>query len=50
MRPLLLLSFFAATVLADGPKDNIPAAVRPIPPTDKAVALPEAEKLSLIHI
>ncbi|NBR43373.1 MAG: hypothetical protein EBU04_11140, partial [Verrucomicrobia bacterium] len=44
MRSLLLLSFFAVTVLADGPKDNIPAAVRPIPPTDKAVALPEAEK------
>ncbi len=47
MRSLLLLSFLAVTVLADGPKDNIPAAVRPIPPTDKAVALPEAEKAPL---
>ncbi len=47
MRSLLLLSLFAATALADGPKDNIPAAVRPIPPTDKAVALPEVDKVSL---
>ena len=47
MRSLLLLSFCAAAALADGPKDNVPAAVRPIPPTDKAVALPEAEKASL---
>lgn len=47
MRSLLLLSLFAATALADGPKDNIPAAVRPIPPTDKAVALPEADQVSL---
>ncbi|MEY3110260.1 MAG: hypothetical protein RL079_945, partial [Verrucomicrobiota bacterium] len=47
MRSLLLLSLFAAVALADGPKDNIPAAVRPIPPTDKAVALPEADKVSL---
>ncbi len=47
MRSLLLLALFAAAALADGPKDNIPAAVRPIPPTDKAVALPEADKVSL---
>ena len=47
MRSLLLFSLFTATALADGPKDNIPAAVRPIPPTDKAVALPEADKVSL---
>lgn len=47
MRSLLLLSLFAAVALADGPKDNIPTAVRPIPPTDKAVALPEADKVSL---
>lgn len=47
MRSLLLLTLFMATALADGPKDNIPAAVRPIPPTDKAVALPEADKVSL---
>ena len=47
MRSFLLLSLFAAAALADGPKDNIPTAVRPIPPTDKAVALPEADKVSL---
>ena len=47
MRSLLLLSLFAAVALADGPKDNVPAAVRPIPPTDKAVPLPEADKVSL---
>ena len=47
MRYLLLLSLLAVTALADGPKDNVPTAVRPIPPTDKAVALPEAEKVSL---
>ena len=47
MRSLLLLYLFAAMALADGPKDNVPAAVRPIPPTDKAVALPEADKVSL---
>ncbi len=47
MRSLLLLSLLAVTALADGPKDNIPTAVRPIPPTDKAVALPEAEKVAL---
>ena len=47
MRTLLLLSFVAVSALADGPKDNLPAAVRPIPPTDKAVALPEAEKVAL---
>ena len=47
MRSLLLLSLLAITALADGPKDNIPTAVRPIPPTDKAVALPEADKVSL---
>ena len=47
MRSLLLLSLFAAAAMADGPKDNVPAAVRPIPPTDKAVALPEADKASL---
>jgi len=47
MRSLLLFSLFAAVALADGPKDNIPTAVRPIPPTDKAVALPEADKVSL---
>jgi len=47
MRSLLLLSLLAVTALADGPKDNIPTAVRPIPPTDKAVALPEADKVAL---
>ena len=47
MRTLLLLSFVAVSALADGPKDNLPAAVRPIPPTDKAVALPETEKVAL---
>ena len=47
MRSLLLLSLFAAVALADGPKDNVPAAVRPIPPTDKAVPLSEADKVSL---
>ncbi len=47
MRSFLLLTLFAAAALADGPKDNIPTAVRPIPPTDKAVALPEADKVSL---
>ena len=37
----------AVAAFADGPKDNIPTAVRPIPPTDKALALPEADKASL---
>ena len=47
MRTLLLITLLSATALADGPKDNIPAAVRPIPPTDKSVALPEADRVSL---
>jgi dienelactone hydrolase len=47
MRSLLILPLLAAVLLADGPKDNIPTAVRPIPPTDKALALPEADKASL---
>ena len=49
MRSSFLLCLLAVAVLADGPKDNLPAAVRPIPPTDKAVALPEAEKASLTN-
>ena len=47
MRSSYLLCLLAVAALADGPKDNLPAAVRPIPPTDKAVALPEAEKAAL---
>ena len=34
-------------VRADGPKDNIPSAVRPIPPTDKAVVIPESDRAAL---
>lgn len=49
MRTTLLLTFLAAAALADGPKDNLPAAVRPIPPTDKAVAFPEADKPALLQ-
>ena len=47
MRHILPLVLMAVAAFADGPKDNIPTAVRPIPPTDKALALPEADKASL---
>jgi dienelactone hydrolase len=47
MRHLLPLVLMAVAAFADGPKDNIPTAVRPIPPTDKALALPDADKATL---
>ena len=49
MRIVAALAFiaFSASAVADGPKDNLPAAVRPIPPTDKAVPVPEADRASL---
>ena len=43
----LALIAFSASAVADGPKDNIPAAVRPIPPTDKAVVVPESDRAAL---
>ncbi|MGA0134773.1 MAG: hypothetical protein ACO3ND_10515, partial [Opitutales bacterium] len=46
MRHLIPLLAFAVC-LADGPKDNLPASVRPIPPTDKAVVVPEADRKAL---
>lgn len=42
---LLLLSGLLSTALADGPKDNIPSAVRPIPPLGIEVPQPEIEAL-----
>ena len=45
MRSLLLLSLFAAFALADGPKDNVATAVRPIPPP--GVPVPEADKKAI---
>ena len=46
MRPLaLLLSLLPALALADGPKDNIASAVRPIPPPGVQVPKAEADKL-----
>jgi len=49
MRIVAVLAFiaFSASAVADGPKDNLPAAVRPIPPTDKAVPVPEADRAAL---
>ncbi len=49
MRSFAVLAFalFSVVGLADGPKDNIPSAVRPIPPTDKAIAVPEADRTAL---
>jgi len=49
MRIVAALAFiaFSASVVADGPKDNLPAAVRPIPPTDKAVPVPDADRAAL---
>ncbi|MFM7208236.1 MAG: hypothetical protein ACKOY8_00245, partial [Verrucomicrobiota bacterium] len=43
----LALIAFSASAIADGPKDNLPAAVRPIPPTDKAVPVPDADRAAL---
>lgn len=49
MRIVAVLAFiaFSASAVADGPKDNLPAAVRPIPPTDKAVPVSEADRAAL---
>lgn len=41
----LLIAFSATALLADGPKDNIPSAVRPIPPIGKE--LPAADRESI---
>ena len=44
MRPFLLL-LLAVAVYADGPKDNLAEAVRPIPPP--GVPVPEADKKAI---
>jgi hypothetical protein len=42
---LCLLLLTATAALADGPKDNLPENVRPVPPP--GVAVPEADKTAL---
>jgi pimeloyl-ACP methyl ester carboxylesterase len=42
---VLLLGLLASWVCADGPQDNIPGKVRPVPPP--GVALPEADRAEL---
>ena len=44
MRRLLLLAL-ATVALADGPKDNVATAVRPIPPP--GVPVPEADRKAI---
>ncbi len=41
----LLIALCATAVLADGPKDNIPSAVRPIPPIGNALSTADRESI-----
>ncbi len=43
--PLLLLALIAAPLLADGPQDNLPEKVRPVPPPGIAIAGEDREAL-----
>ncbi len=43
--PFLVLPILASQARADGPADNIPAKVRPIPP--KGIVLKEADRSEL---
>src|SRR5215218_3109592 len=45
MRPLLVLAVFALALRADGPGDNIPDKVRPVPP--RGVAIPDKDRAFL---
>ncbi|MGL4553588.1 MAG: prolyl oligopeptidase family serine peptidase, partial [Gemmataceae bacterium] len=45
MRPLLPLLLFACLLRADGPADNVPEKVRPVPP--KGVAIPDKDRAAL---